>query len=197
MDMSSSSNSTTTSTAAACKISMLWNWYTVDTCFIAKSWHVRSKGGFAGSCIGVFFLVLALQWLHRFCRELDIAIAEKHRAVQQVRLSKSTSSDEEIAAISKISRNSSANPYISTLGHSWLFTSSLTSDIIPTFPEQLLRSVLYTVEWGVSYIIMLLFMYYNGYIIISCILGAFMGKLLFTMNEPLSCNDEEDRKCCK
>lgn len=191
--MSSSSSSSSSTKSAACKISMLWNWYTVDTCFIAKSWHVRSRGGFAGSCIGVFFLVVALQWLHRFCRELDAALAAKHRRRTQVLLHAS-SSEEEIAAITK---DSYSSPYVTTLSHSWLFGTTLSSGVVPTLPEHLLRSALYTIEWGVSYIIMLLFMYYNGYIIISCILGAFVGKFLFTYNEPLTCNDEEDRKCCK
>ncbi len=50
---------------------MLWNWYTIDSCFIARSWHVRSAGAFAGSCIGVILLVLALEALRRGQRELD------------------------------------------------------------------------------------------------------------------------------
>ena len=44
---------------------MLWNWYTVDSCFIASSWHVTSRGAFAGSCIGVVLLVLLLELLQR------------------------------------------------------------------------------------------------------------------------------------
>jgi hypothetical protein len=26
------------------QISMLWNWYTVDSCFLSTQWHIRSKG---------------------------------------------------------------------------------------------------------------------------------------------------------
>lgn len=179
----------TPAAAHVCKISMLWNWYTIDTCFIASSWQVRSNGAFAGSCIGVFFLVVALQWLHRFCRELDQALARKRKGLNSKVSSLSTGSDEAKYYLPR-------NPYMHAVSHSWLFTTEPGS-IIPSFSEQLLRSALYTTEWGVSYMIMLLFMYYNGYIIISCILGAFVGKLVFTLNEPLTCNDEEDRKCCK
>ena len=39
---------------------MIWNWNTIDTCFIDESWHVKSNGMFAGSCIGVFFLAILL-----------------------------------------------------------------------------------------------------------------------------------------
>src|SRR5438128_1500329 len=28
---------------------MLWNWYTIDSCFLASSWKITSTGAFAGS----------------------------------------------------------------------------------------------------------------------------------------------------
>lgn len=44
--------------------------------------------------------------------------------------------------------------------------------------EQLIRAVVHAVFFGLAYIIMLLAMYYNGYIIISIVLGAGLGKFL-------------------
>lgn len=198
MGGSSSSSSSSASTAAACKISMLWNWYTIDSCFIARSWHVRSRGGFAGTCIGVFFLVVASQWLHRFCREYDLAIIKRKELEMDLNLS---DSDSEKDGFKKLA----PNPLVHAIGHQWLFTSTV-GGITPSFFEQLIRSGLFMVEWGLSYLIMLLFMYYNGYVIISCILGALVGRFLFTYNEPLSCKGENragsesqemDRKCCR
>jgi copper transporter 1 len=58
MDMGGSASG---SPGAACKISMLYNWYTVDSCFLAKSWHVHTLAQFAGSVIGVFFRTWRLQ----------------------------------------------------------------------------------------------------------------------------------------
>lgn len=173
------------SSAHSCKISMLWNWYTVDTCFIALSWHVRSKGGFAGSCIGVFFLVMSAQWLHRVAREYDLALIAK------------TSSDP-VCSPSSSQTLRTQLPLIAAFSHQWLIRSNPSLSVV----EHLTRTVLYTLEWGLSYMIMLLFMYYNGYIIISCILGALVGRFLFTYSEPLnsSCiaeSEELDRKCCR
>lgn len=175
---------------AACKISMLWNWNTVNSCFIAKSWQVTSKGAFAGSCIGVFFLVVASNWLHRFSRELDRQFARQQ--VGKI-LSDNSSSDVEVNEKIKLQSPSVINPFVYTFSHQWLFESRKLS---PTFMQHIIRSVIYTIEWGVSYFIMLLFMYYNGYIIISCILGAFFGKLMFGY-ESLTIDDEADRACCK
>jgi len=62
---------------------MLWNWYTINSCFLANGWHVRTKGavyttwtliylgGFAGTVIGVFLLSVFLEFLRRAQREYD------------------------------------------------------------------------------------------------------------------------------
>jgi copper transporter 1 len=50
---------------------MLWNWYTVDTCFISSTWHNNTKAKFAGSVIGVFLLVIAIEGLRRLARDYD------------------------------------------------------------------------------------------------------------------------------
>lgn len=54
---------------------MLWNWNTVDACFLSRSWHVTSKGMFAGSVFGVFFLCMAIEAWRRLAREFDRRIA--------------------------------------------------------------------------------------------------------------------------
>lgn len=176
-----------------CKISMLWNWYTVDSCFIARSWHVKLKGTFAVSCIGVFFMVVLHQWLHRFCREYDAALI--NRGSQKLE-----ELDTKEGSVSTV-KSDGVNPMVSAISHKWLFASRSIGAIYATPFEHITRSFLFTCEWTLAYFIMLLFMYYNGYIIISCILGAFVGRLLFTYTEPLNCstfNDsfDSDRKCC-
>lgn len=178
----------------SCKISMLWNWYTIDTCFIANSWHVKSKGGFAGSCLGVFFLVMTSQWLHRFAREYDVALMAKYAPEDNYR-SKEFDSDSTSALVRP-------NPELYAISHQWLWRPLNGDGVKPSVVEHLTRGILFTLEWGLSYIIMLLFMYYNGYIIISCILGAFFGRVLFTYNEPLNGNcladsNDLDKKCCR
>lgn len=52
-------------------VSMLWNWYTVDACFLSSSWHVTSKAQFAGSVIGICLLVMAIEGVRRLGREYD------------------------------------------------------------------------------------------------------------------------------
>jgi copper transporter 1 len=64
----------------SCKINMLWNWYTIDACFLTSSWHITSRGMFAGSCIGVICLVLLLEFLRRSVKEYDRFLVRQHIA---------------------------------------------------------------------------------------------------------------------
>lgn len=153
-----------------CKISMLWNWNTIDSCFIAETWHVRSRGMFAGSCIGVFFLVFASQWLSRVSKEFELAADN--------------------GASAPFNKQTIKSPLVYLISHRWLANPARTS-----ITNHIIKSILYTIQWGVSYIIMLLFMYYNGYIIISCILGALFGHLVFAYNAPAVADEEVT--CCK
>ena len=51
--------------------------------------------------------------------------------------------------------------------------------VVPSAAEQLVRAGLYTAQFSVAYVIMLLAMYYNGYIILCIFGGAFIGFFVF------------------
>ncbi|CAK7274395.1 Copper Transporter integral membrane protein that functions in high affinity copper transport [Sporothrix epigloea] len=67
-----------------CKISMLWNWNTIDSCFISETWHITSTGMFAGSCIGVILLVMTLEALRRSVKEYDRYLVRQYRKKAQL-----------------------------------------------------------------------------------------------------------------
>lgn len=49
----------------------------------------------------------------------------------------------------------------------------------PSVLQQIARSILYVLQFGVGYFVMLLAMYYNGYFIICILIGAFIGSFIF------------------
>ena len=61
--------------------------------------------------------------------------------------------------------------------------------------QQTLRAILYAVTFGVAYIIMLLAMYFNGFILMSIVIGAGLGHFVCSW---LSCTvvgeDEEEEE---
>ncbi|KAJ6131513.1 hypothetical protein N7523_001219 [Penicillium sp. IBT 18751x] len=226
----------------SCKISMLWNWDTIDTCFLAKSWHVRSHGAFAGSCIGVICLVLVLELLRRLGREYEAFILRRARhnrmympgssAVSgQVKVSKksyrSISSDSNASKPTNsdtLCKLPSKNDHITAAPVSSLsldrdstsapnpgepraerpdvpetYRPCVMEPYRPSAVEQTVRAFMHMLQFAVAYFIMLLAMYFNGYIIICIFIGAFLGSLVFSW-EPVSLDKENDAttvtKCC-
>ncbi|KAG6362822.1 hypothetical protein INS49_007916 [Diaporthe citri] len=164
----------------SCKISMLWNWNTVDSCFISSSWHVTSRGMFAGSCIGVLLLVMLLELLRRMVKEYDALLVRKHSTN-----SNSSSStyvgdaaagraqqQQHVASESGESKDHGVNVQpVGAVDPSGRFR--------PTVLEQAVRALLHMCQFAVAYFVMLLAMYYNGYIIICIFIGAFLGSFVF------------------
>ena len=103
----------------------------------------------AASCIGVAFLVVILECLRRIGREYD------NHIIGQMRRRRAY----------MVTNTSACSP---------CDTSAFRFKASPL--QQLIRAVIHAVTFGVGYIIMLLAMYFNGYIIISIIIGAGLGK---------------------
>lgn len=127
---------------------MLWNWNTIDACFLSSSWHINSEGAFAATCIGVVLLAILLESLRRIGKEFDNYIVREFQA--------------RLAALSAAATD--ATPQTVTFRASPL--------------QQITRAVIHAITFAVAYILMLLAMYYNGYIIICIFIGAGIGKFL-------------------
>jgi copper transporter 1 len=155
---------------------MLWNWYTIDSCFLASSWHNRSLSAFAGSCIGVAFLVVSLEFIRRCQREYDRTIVRQSTRPRLVDEAESTSSSKGLAS-------------------ALVFAGTGPAKI--TVMQQAVRSGFYMVQFALAYLIMLLAMYYNGYLIISIFLGAFLGHFIWAWdNITLGANHQETGTSC-
>ncbi|KAH6657002.1 Ctr copper transporter family-domain-containing protein [Truncatella angustata] len=66
--------------AGNCKTEMLWNWNTIDSCFLTSSWRITSTAMFAGSCIGVFLLAIIAVLLRRLTTEYDAFLVRRTTA---------------------------------------------------------------------------------------------------------------------
>lgn len=191
------------SSGTTCNSSMQWNWNTIDSCFLAESWHVGSNGAFAASCIGTILLVIILEALRRVGKEYDNWILrgfQARAAHARLGLSSSGSSPQRAAAApgaggptSSSSSSSSAtggNPKGATakvtpasaawkrLGGAGVGGAGAGRAVaFRASPlQQFLRAVIHAAALGLAYIVMLLVMSYNGYIIICVIIGGGLGK---------------------
>ncbi|KAF3929180.1 hypothetical protein AA313_de0202232 [Arthrobotrys entomopaga] len=139
------------SMGGGCKISMLWNWYTVNACFISSTWKVSSEGIFALSCIGVILLVIALELVRRIQREYDRHIL-RHAAIV-------TSCVEENTKIGTIKLaedgSGSVSPVQNRAGGLNTASSRFARflrpfNVRPTMIQQMVRGFLYMVQFGAA-----------------------------------------------
>ncbi|KAL2211660.1 Ctr-domain-containing protein [Sarocladium strictum] len=154
--------------AHPCKISMLFNFETIDACFLADSWQITSKGHFAGSCIGVILLTMTLEFLRRSVKSYDRYLIRKHEAKYV--------GAADVPAAADSGSDTAKN------GNSSAAACTPMTSIPPFRPsifEQAVRALLHMVQFAVAYIIMLLAMYFNVYIIICIFIGAFLGAFAF------------------
>ncbi|KAI1384342.1 Ctr-domain-containing protein [Hypoxylon trugodes] len=150
----------------SCRVSMLWNWETIDACFLSESWQVKSRGGFAGLCIGVVLLVILLEFLRRAIKIYDQSLVRQHQKAKEA-----------LAATAVNSSTDTADGALIEKEHGRTIVSS--PPIRPKIWQQGIRALLHTLHFALAYWIMLLAMYYNGYIIICIIIGAFIGFFIF------------------
>ncbi|RYP63529.1 hypothetical protein DL771_009225 [Monosporascus sp. 5C6A] len=144
---------------AGCKVDMLWNWYTIDACFLTTSWRIQNQGMMAATCIGVILMVVCLEFLRRLGKEYDGLIQRQFQRHVAAQSTKSPSPSHDSCA-----GLPAAEPQAIIYRASPL--------------QQVIRSIIHAATFGVAYLIMLLAMYFNGYIIISIFIGAGIGKFL-------------------
>ncbi|KAM0256952.1 hypothetical protein ACHAQJ_004653 [Trichoderma viride] len=158
---------------STCQISMLWNWNVLDACFISESWQIKSKGMFAGSCIGVILLVMALEFLRRLSKEYDRFLIKQHTAKFQ--------DSPATVAIAATPANAASKAGLESV-HSQEAVCPTGIAMPPFRPDvfqQAIRALLHMVQFAVAYFVMLLAMYYNGYFIICIFIGAYLGSFIF------------------
>ncbi|OTB01287.1 hypothetical protein M426DRAFT_323561 [Hypoxylon sp. CI-4A] len=164
----------------ACKISMLWNWNTVDACFLSTSWHIQSKGMFAGSCVGVVLLAVLLELLRRSVKEYDRYLVGEARDRDNFQaFIAGTRNTTERGHPAADASDTTAKPGQSFSESSIASSTVAVSGYRPKIYEQALRALLHTAQFVVAYFLMLLAMYYNGYFIICIFIGSYIGAFIF------------------
>lgn len=187
------------------------------TGFLSESWHVSSNGAFAASCIGAVLLVMIMEVLRRLGKEYDDWVLrgfQTQAAAVNAAASAATTSTTTFAlpmknggvgGVGGFLRTSpvttaEAAAAVAVAGSS----SGMRMVVFRASPlQQLIRSILHAVSLGLAYIVMLLVMSFNGYIIICVILGAGLGKFFCDwMTRPMLVDlggargIEEPSVCC-
>ncbi|KZZ90189.1 Ctr copper transporter [Moelleriella libera RCEF 2490] len=125
----------------------------------------KISGMFAGSCIGVFFLTMALEFLRRSIKEYDRFLIHQH-------MTHFASLSAPVAGAAARSASVSSKDGITP-------AARRVPPFRPNVWQQAIRAFLHMTAFFVGYILMLLAMYYNGYILLCIFLGAYFGAFVF------------------
>jgi solute carrier family 31 (copper transporter), member 1 len=191
---------------------MLWNWHTLDACFLTRSWRIRSAAGFAGTCLLVVLLVLLLEALRRISHEYDANLTRPRRPASSSSSAAATAgkaegveedeagSNDAVETTPRRRTSTSTSPsVVSAVGKALAATAGSAAlgfrhDVF----AQAVRALLHMLQFAVAYFVMLLAMYYNGYILLSIFFGAFLGAFLFG-RRPVAASGEQEEEatyCC-
>lgn len=130
---------------------MLWNWHTTNTCFLTAGWQATTPGAFAGSCLVALLLAVLLEFLRRLGRDHDGRVLRAMHARAAL-----LPPDDDDDGDDKRHRG------VATLR--------------ATPRQQLGRAALHAAALAVAYLVMLLAMSYNGYVLGCIVVGAGLGK---------------------
>lgn len=142
---------------------VFWNWYTTGTCFITSSWKIRSAAAFAGLCIGVTLMSILLHAIGFCARFYDRRLVRQHQA--------------------------DAVELATKMAHGAGMSDSLTAESAhnispmavfrPNLLQQIIRALIRTAQFALAYWIVLMAIYYNGFVIVCIGAGVFVGTYIF------------------
>ncbi|ATZ56686.1 Bcctr3 [Botrytis cinerea B05.10] len=176
MDMSSSAANMSLS-HTPCKMSMLLNFHTTSTCYLHPSLQVHTSIQFLLICLFSFLLPILLETTRRYQRTYDRYLRSKYAYHAQKQKSLDTADeDEEDKLLLGHNDDSKIGDRFGFLRWNWMPIARISAEV----RQQVLRAVIYGMQFAISYTVMMMWMYSNGYIIICILLGAITGFGMFT-----------------
>ncbi|KAK0661126.1 Copper transport protein CTR2 [Lasiodiplodia hormozganensis] len=136
-----------------CNMNMLFTWDTTDLCIVFRSWHVGSTWSLIVSLLGVVVLCAGYELVREVSRRYEASVAARQSGVRV---------------------GGSGVPANNAGGRTVVAWSAREEKRV-----KIVKAVLYAVQVFYSFFIMLLFMTYNGWVMLAVAVGAFVGYLAF------------------
>ncbi|KAG6362110.1 hypothetical protein INS49_010339 [Diaporthe citri] len=141
-----------------CSMSMLFTWDTNNLCIVFKQWHIRTTPGLLFSLIAVVLIGMGYEALRAGTRRYEVIMARRLDSTPSDIITETT-------------------PLAWATGQNKAQVNQRT---------HLLKAVLYAVQTFYAFMLMLIFMTYNGWVMVAVTLGAFFGYLVFGAHTPVN-----------
>ncbi|ROT36883.1 CTR2 long splice variant [Sodiomyces alkalinus F11] len=137
-----------------CSMSMLFTWDTNNLCIVFRQWHIRSTSSLLFSLLLVVALTAGYEALRAASRRYETKVNKKV---------------ESLPTDHRGDAPTESTPF--------LWTGQ--QQIEATKTAHIIKAALYALQNFYAFMIMLIFMTYNGWVMIAVAVGAFVGYVLF------------------
>ncbi|KAJ5252301.1 hypothetical protein PENFLA_c020G07465 [Penicillium flavigenum] len=161
-----------------CNMNMLFTWSSENLCIIFRSWRITGPFSFLVSLIAIVILTAGYEGVRSATRKYEAAHAQRLSVLS----TSATTGDAETA--DPIIANGLADATRNTHHESSPLLAGRENRAALARKGKLALAALYAVQVFYSFFIMLLFMTYNGQVMIAVAVGAFVGYLVFSEGTP-------------
>ena len=176
-----------------CTMNMLWNTQIEDTCIVFSQWHISTTTGFVFSCLAIVALGVLYEYLRLLQSQVDARIAGSiKRKWRNDPLDEAEVTD--VRRLETVPEEEEENTGLLS-GQRAIARAEL---VLPVPPgSRAFRAGLYGLLVFISFFLMLVFMTYNAYLILSVVLGAAIGHYAFNshMNVDASQSPGKGMSC--
>ncbi|KJR84865.1 solute carrier family 31 (copper transporter), member 1 [Sporothrix schenckii 1099-18] len=157
-----------------CTMNMLFTWDTNNLCIVFRWWHIRTTPGLILSLLAVVALGAGYEALREGIRRYEMVLAKRAEAVPPVSAEQPNKEDRESHG-DRDDNDTETTPFLRT-GQAQVDVNKR---------AHVTKAVLYGIQNFYAFMIMLVFMTYNGWVMLSVSIGAFVGYLLFGGATPV------------
>ncbi|KAI0099887.1 Ctr copper transporter family-domain-containing protein [Nemania sp. FL0031] len=164
---------------AMCKMNMLFTWDTTNLCIVFRQWHVTGATSLVFSLLAIVAICAGYEALREATRKYELWLATKEASYSSRARHEDRYQDNDNSNNVEQGQEQAAEttPF---LGIERIGSGAGTSSEAPIGQRaRIVKAVLYGVQNFYAFMIMLLFMTYNGYVMIAVAVGAGLGYYLF------------------
>ncbi|KAH8426735.1 low-affinity Cu transporter [Aspergillus melleus] len=164
-----------------CSMNMLFTWSSKGLCIVFRQWQVTGLASLLGSLVVIVLLTAGYEGVRQLTRRFETAHARRLNAFTSSATTGGNDFADDPAPDGSPYRPATHLPDASS-------PLLVGSDNRRRLEQRgkIIMALLYAVQVFYSFFIMLLFMTYNGWVMISVAIGAFVGYLVFGDNTSAS-----------
>ncbi|CAJ2501091.1 Uu.00g039440.m01.CDS01 [Anthostomella pinea] len=153
-----------------CNMNMLFTWDTTNLCIVFRQWHVRGPASLVFSLLAIVAICAGYEALREATRRYDSWVGAKQDSVGHNDVEQHDHHPEE--------QVTEQTPFLRATGR---VNSGQDGTHTAAIGQRahIVKAVLYAVQNFYAFMIMLLFMTYNGFVMIAVAVGAGLGYYFF------------------